>query len=103
MVKGVDTSGLPGGDLVNKGVADLSAGRILTEEALLVAIGAPRLRQLGIELPETVDATSNPEHALFGLLETRCGARTHSAYNALIRRLTSFEHALVAVGVSADR
>lgn len=45
-----DLDALPGGDLVAQGVADLRAGRE-TVPAILVSIGAPRLRALGLEVP----------------------------------------------------
>jgi len=38
----MDLSTLPGGDLVERGLADLAEGRE-TAESLLVSIGAPRL------------------------------------------------------------
>jgi hypothetical protein len=44
----VDLDHLPGGDLVAKGLRDLAASRE-TEEALLVSIGAPRLRRQGLQ------------------------------------------------------
>src|SRR5574341_1092269 len=56
---------LPGGDLIEKGLADLREGRE-TIEALLVAIGAPRLRRIGLDLPE--DLPNDPEHRLYSLL-----------------------------------
>ncbi len=37
----INTDFLPGGDLVNRGLADLASGR-RTPEALLVSIGASR-------------------------------------------------------------
>lgn len=80
-------SALPGGDLVERGVADLSAGRE-TPEALLVSIGASRLRSVGIELPSPIES---PEHKLYLHLARETGDAAHSAYNALIRRLVSFE------------
>jgi hypothetical protein len=40
-------TGVPGEDLVDEGLADLSAGRV-TPAALLVSMGAPRLRRLGL-------------------------------------------------------
>lgn len=80
---------LPGADLVERGVADLDAGQG-TVEALLVSIGAPRLRSLGFELASPFD---RPEHRLYLLLAREKGNAAHSAYNALIRRLVSFEHA----------
>jgi hypothetical protein len=81
------TETLPGADLIRQGVADLSANRE-TAEALLVSIGATRLRQLGVELPSPFDS---PEHKLYLLLAREKGDAAHSAYNALIRRLVSFE------------
>jgi hypothetical protein len=80
---------LPGAGLVQRGVADLSAGRE-SVEALLVSIGAPRLRSVGIELPAPIES---PEHKLYLRLVREKGDAAHSAYNALIRRLVSFERA----------
>jgi len=80
-------SSLPGADLIRQGVADLSAGRE-TPEALLVSIGSTRLRSVGVELPSPIES---PEHKLYLLLAREKGNAAHSAYNALIRRLVSFE------------
>jgi hypothetical protein len=84
---------LPGGDLVRRGVADLDAGRE-TPEALLVSVGAPRLRSIGIEVPSQI---ASPEHKLYLHLAREKGNAAHSAYNALIRRLVSFERAAACV------
>jgi len=81
---------IPGGDLVERGIADLDAGRE-TAEALLVSVGGARLRSLGIDLPITIPG---PEHKLYELLAKEKGNAAHSAYNALIRRLVSFERSL---------
>lgn len=81
---------LPGADLVAKGFADLEQGRI-TVEAALVSIGAPRLRFAGLPVPNPL---ADPEELLYTLLEPSHGDGTHSAYNALLRRLVSFERAL---------
>lgn len=80
---------LPGATLVQRGIADLDADRE-SAEALLVSIGAPRLRSVGIELSSPI---SSPEHKLYRLLAREKGDAAHSAYNALIRRLVSFERA----------
>ncbi len=84
-----DLGALPGADLVKRGSQDLEAGHESTE-ALLVSIGAPRLRSIGIELATPIPS---PEHKLYGLLAEEMGDAAHSAYNALIRRLVSFERA----------
>lgn len=78
---------LPGADLIERGIADLGSGKETTE-ALLVSIGANRLRSAGLEIPESIPS---PEHKLYLLLAKEKGNGAHSAYNALIRRLVSFE------------
>jgi hypothetical protein len=83
-------AGCPGADLVEQGLADLEAGRD-SEAALLVSIGAPRLTQLGVALPRTIP---DAEHRLYLLLSERDADGAHSRYNALVRRLVSFERAL---------
>jgi hypothetical protein len=80
---------LPGAGLIVRGTADLNAGHE-SAEALLVSIGAPRLRSAGIELSAAI---ASPEHKLYALLAKEKGDAAHSAYNALIRRLVSFERA----------
>lgn len=80
---------LPGEDLVRRGLSDLDHGRE-TVESLLVSIGAPRLRALGIRVDSPL---AQPEDRLFDLLERRHGGEAHGRYNALIRRLVSFERA----------
>lgn len=80
---------LPGGDLIDHGLADLAAGRD-SIPALLVSIGAPRLRRLGftVELP-----LAEPERRLYERLASHEFETAHSRYNALVRRLVSFERA----------
>lgn len=81
---------LPGADLVEKGIEDLSRG-IESAEALLVSVGAPRLRRrVGLHVPPEIP---DPEMRLYRLLATSDPDSAHSRYNALIRRLVSFERA----------
>ena len=83
---------LPGSELVEKGLADLAANQV-TEASLLLQISGPRLRRLGIEIPDA--QPSRPyEHQLYELLEDRVGHDAHSQYNSLIRRIVSFASAL---------
>ncbi len=84
-----DLDTLPGADLVRQGAEDLEDGHE-SAEALLVSIGAPRLRSVGIELSSPIPS---PEHKLYLLLAREKGDAAHSAYNALLRRLVSFERA----------
>lgn len=90
----MDFTALPGGDLVAQGLDDLSDGRE-TVPALLVLVGAPRLRTIGIAVPTT--AITLPEHRLYQLLAASDQDSAHSRYNALIRRLVSFERAAECV------
>jgi hypothetical protein len=81
---------LPGHDLIEQGLEDLAA-RTETAAALLVSIGAPRLRQVGVDVANPI---SGSEHKLYELLSRTDSDSAHSRYNALIRRLVSFERAL---------
>ena len=85
---------LPGADLIAAGLNDLHAGRE-TIAALLVAIGAPRLRTLGLELPPNLP--EKPEHRLYDLLARDDSDSAHSRYNAYLRRLVSYERAAECV------
>jgi hypothetical protein len=80
---------LPGADLVDAGIRDLADGRE-TFEALLVSIGARRLGALGVDLPPTLP---DPELRLYELLAREDQDSAHGRYNALIRRLVSYERA----------
>lgn len=81
----------PGGNLIQQGLIDLAADRE-TEAALLVLIGAPRLRAAGVPVP--LRDVPEVEHRLYELLASRDSDGAHSEYNALIRRLVSFERAI---------
>jgi hypothetical protein len=82
-------SRLPGQELVSAGLADLAAGRV-TEAALVVAMAAPRLRALGLEVP--AGGEPFPSHRLYALL-SESGAGAHGRYNALVGRIVSFARA----------
>ena len=85
--------GLPGGELITKGLADLARGEE-TVESLLVSIGGPKLRSLGLEFTSPFD---HPEHRLYFLLGRQHGDNAHGQYNALVRRLVSYERARACV------
>ena len=85
---------LPGADLIEAGIADLEAG-CESVAALVVAIGAPRLARLGLKIPPT---PAQPEHRLYARLASEDSNSAHARYNALIRRLVSFERARACVG-----
>ena len=84
---------LPGGDLIEAGLADLASG-VESVPALLVSIGAPRLRQAGFDVRQPLP---DAEHRLYHRLAQEDQDSAHSRYNALIRRLVSFERAAECV------
>lgn len=81
----------PGEEIIEQGIADLAEGKE-TIAALVVSIGASRLRQAGLVIPQST--FPSPEHRLYAQLNADDSDSAHSRYNALIRRLVSFEHAL---------
>ena len=91
---------LPGADLIASGVEALRRGE-LTVEALLVAVGARRLRDAGLEIPAPPDLPDSPELLLYAAVGAAHPRDAHSRYNGLIRRLVSFERALEGVGTHA--
>lgn len=91
MRTGIST--LPGGDLIERGLADRRSG-LVSVEALLVSIGAPRLAQLGFEVPDPIPAA---ERQLYDRLHAEDADSAHGRYNALVRRLVSFERAAACV------
>ena len=88
-----DLDGLPGAELVSRGLREL-ADPDPTESALLVLIAGPRLRRLGFIVPGRGDIPLPYEHRLYELLEEKHGAGAYSRYNSLLRRLDSLCHAL---------
>ena len=82
---------LPGAEILREGLEDLSA-RKCTINALLVCIGEPRLRRLGIEVPP--HDIQEPERALYAALGIVFPDDTHGRYCSSIRRLVSLERAL---------
>ncbi|MGH9459195.1 MAG: hypothetical protein ACRD2J_16290 [Thermoanaerobaculia bacterium] len=83
-------SALPGAGLIAQGVDDLRRG-VESVPALLVQVGAPRLRGIGIDVPP--GTAPDPEIRLYELVAREDPDGAHSRYNALIRLLVSFERA----------
>jgi hypothetical protein len=89
----VDMAALPGGDLILRGLDDRRRG-LASIEALLVSIGAPRLMQIGIAVPDPIP---DAERQLYNRLHAEDADSAHARYNALVRRLVSFERAAACV------
>ena len=87
-----DIDDLPGADLIQRGLDDAAAGRE-SAEALLVEIAAPRLRELGLPVPDSLSGCE-AEIRLYERLGRSGALDPYGEYNALLRRLTSFVHAL---------
>lgn len=81
---------LPGYALIEQGLNDLARG-YQSVPALLVSVGAFRLRRLGLTVPQVI--VPSPEIRLYRKLQEADPDAAHSRYNALIRTLVSFERA----------
>jgi hypothetical protein len=88
-----DVDTLPGGDLIDRGLRDLAAGRE-SPDALLVMVGRPQLTSLGFLLPDWWDEDEPAAHRLYDLLCSKDADGAHAQYTALIGRLVSFEQSL---------
>jgi len=85
----MDVAHFPGAELIEAGLADLTAG-LVTIESLLVSIAAPGLRDVGLAVGQPIP---DAELQLYVLLSARDGLAAHSRYNALLRRVASFRQA----------
>jgi hypothetical protein len=85
-------TGLPGEALVREGLADVQAGNC-TIPACLVCMASPRLARAGLLPGGEAGLIPEPERQLYRLLSAQ-GGDAYSRYNALLRELVSFEHAL---------
>lgn len=90
---------LPGWEIVSNGLRDIAAGES-TPAACAVWIAWPRLLRVGLVEREQVDRRiADPELTLYRLLRQE-GGDAYSRYNALLRRVVSFEHALDRLGLA---
>lgn len=94
---GFHALGLPGGEIIDTGLADLAAGKE-SIESLLVSVAAPRLRREGVPLPR--DVLRDADIRLYRLLEQTHGDLAHARYLAYLRQAVSFADACATVRVS---
>lgn len=81
--------GLPAGETVDAGLADLAAERA-TVSSLAVSLAAPRLRREGVPVGFVVP---EPERRLFELLARSEGDLAHARYSACLGQMASFADA----------
>lgn len=82
--------GLPGGEIVDAGLAALAASEE-SVESLVVSLAAPRLRREGVPLPR--DVFPDADRRLYRLLEHTSGELAHARYLAYLRQAASFADA----------
>jgi hypothetical protein len=83
--------GLPGGDIVDTGLAQLAVGAI-GPESLVVSLAAPRLRREGVPIPGG-SVHPEPEDRLYDLLSAAAGDLAHARYAAWLEQIASFADA----------
>lgn len=81
---------LPGGDLVDAGLADLAAGKE-TVASLSVGQASWRLRREGVPVPS--GAAPDADHRLYRRLAGTEGDGAHARYKALREQIVSFAEA----------
>ncbi|MGH8194103.1 MAG: hypothetical protein ACREQ8_06865 [Woeseiaceae bacterium] len=81
--------GLPGGDIVDTGLAHLADGTT-SAESLVVSLAAPRLRREGVPIGSV---QADPEDCLYELLSEAAGDLAHARYSAYLQQVTSFADA----------
>ena len=83
----------PGAEVISEGLEDLSANRI-TPAACAISIALPRLSKAGlVDSALLAKQIPEPERTLYRLLDDQ-GEGAYGRYNAFLRRLIRFEHAL---------
>jgi hypothetical protein len=85
-----ETLGLPGGEIVDAGIAALARGEE-SVESLLVSLAAPRLKREGVPLPR--DVFKDADVRLYRLLERGDAGLAHSRFLACLRQAESFANA----------
>ena len=88
--------GIPGAEIVDAGLKDIATGNLASVNALVVAEGRPRLRFLGVPVPDLPKSLCNIRNQLFGILSEEHGDMAYPRFCALLERINSFCDALAA-------
>jgi hypothetical protein len=91
----MNLSKLPGAELILPGLDDLRNGKTTSIGALLITIASKRLTTAGLDFPKD-HLVQEPELALYAYLQTERDD-AYQYYNALLKSLSSFCHALELV------
>ena len=83
---------LPGAELLREALHDSGAGSV-TISSCLLSIAKPRLERAGLPSPAAAGGIPEAELTLYRLLMAE-GGDAFGRYQALLRRLVSFEQAL---------
>jgi hypothetical protein len=94
---GFEVLGLPGGEVIDAGLAALAAGEE-SMESLLVSLAAPRLKREGVPLPH--DVFPDADVRLYRLLERTDATMAHARYLAYLRQAASFADSCANARVS---
>jgi hypothetical protein len=81
--------GLPGGEIIDAGLADLASGTT-SAQSLAVSLAAPRLRREGVPVGATLE---DADDRLYDLLARANSELAHARYLAWLQQLESFADA----------
>ncbi len=88
---------LPGSEIVDSGLRNFIHGDFSSVQALAVAELRPRLRFLGVPVPDVSDQISNPRTLLYQTMEAEHGDMGYARFCALLERLDSFCDSLASI------
>jgi hypothetical protein len=91
--------GLPGGEAIDVGLADLAADKE-SVESLVVSLAAPRLKREGVPVPG--QPFGDASRRLYRLLEASSGELAHARYSAWLRQAASFADACADARTDGD-
>lgn len=87
---------LPGWEIVDSGLRDLAHGDVSSLHALAILELRPRLRFLGVPVPQASYPISNPRALLYQTMEVKEGDMAFVRFCALLQRVDSFCDALAS-------
>lgn len=82
--------GIPGWEIVDLGLRDLADGNHSSVAALAVAEVRPRLRFLGVPVPDVLIQNTNIRMRLYRTMEEQHQDMAHARFCALLERVDSF-------------